>query len=53
MEEVDPLVLVCTKETTKDGVGMHWEHSSIQEIEKRLIMYCQTQEIGKLIFLVI
>jgi hypothetical protein len=34
MAEVVPLVRVCTKEMIKDGVGTHWEHSSIQVTKK-------------------
>jgi hypothetical protein len=31
---VVPLVRVYTKEIIKDGVGTHWEHSSIQVTKK-------------------
>jgi hypothetical protein len=34
MAEVVPLVRVYTKEIIKDGVGTHWEHSSIQVTKK-------------------
>jgi hypothetical protein len=35
----------------KDGVGMHWEQSSIWETKKHPIMSCLTQGIEKLTFL--
>jgi hypothetical protein len=45
MAEVVPLVRVYTKEIIKDGVGTHWEHSSIQVTKKRQIMCCLIQGI--------
>jgi hypothetical protein len=39
-----------TKEMIKDGVGMHWEQSSIWETKKHPIMSCLTQGIEKLTF---
>jgi iron complex outermembrane receptor protein len=44
---------VYTKEMIKDGVGMHWEQSSIWETKKHPIMSCLTQGIEKLTFLAI
>jgi hypothetical protein len=51
MAEVVPLVRVYTKEIIKDGVGTHWEHSSIQ-VTKKPDYVLSNSGIGKLIFLV-
>jgi hypothetical protein len=40
------------KGNDKDGVGMHWEQSSIWETKKHLIMSGSTQGIEKLTFMI-
>jgi iron complex outermembrane receptor protein len=44
---------MSSKSKIKDGVGMHWEQSSIWETKKHPIMSCLTQGIEKLTFLAI